>query len=64
MNDEYKSRFDFSQIGQAYRNNLASTFLDAVRRFFEDPVNIERFKKWQAEQEKEASNGKVSKRRG
>lgn len=64
MSDIHKPRIDFSQIGQADLNNLASTFLDAAKRFYEDPANIERFEKWRAEREKEASNGKVSKRRG
>lgn len=50
MSTTNKPRIDFSQIGQADWNNLASTFLDAVKRFYEDPVNRERFEKWQKEQ--------------
>lgn len=64
MSGTHKPRIDFSQIGQADWNNLASTLLDAAKRFYEDPANIERFEKWKADKEKEASNGKVSKRRG
>lgn len=64
MSTPNKPRFDFSQISQADWNNLASTFLTAIERFYEDPANIERFEIWQAEREKEAANGKVSKRRG
>ncbi len=64
MSETNKPRIDFSQIGQADWNNLASTFLDAIERFYEDPVNRARFEEWQAkQQEKEVSNGKGSKRR-
>lgn len=64
MNGTHKPRFDLSQIGEADRHNLAVTFLDAVQRFYEDPANIARFDKWQAERKKEAGNGEVSKRHG
>ena len=64
MSTPNKPRFDLSQIGAADRLNLASTFLEAVQRFYEDPANIAKFEKWQAAREKEAANGKASKRRG
>ena len=46
-----RPRFDLSQIGEADRQNLASTFLKAVKRFYEDPANLERFEKWQAQRQ-------------
>lgn len=57
MNGTHKPRFDFSQIGAADRLNLSATFLDGVKRFYEDPANIARYEKWKAERAKEASNG-------
>lgn len=50
MSEMNKPRIDVSQIGQADWNNLASTFLKAAERFYEDPANRERFEKWQKEQ--------------
>ena len=46
-----KPRFDLSQIDEADRLNLASTFLEAIQRFYEDPANIARFEKWQAQRQ-------------
>lgn len=64
MNSMNAPRFDLSQMGTADRQILASSFLEAVKRFYEDPANHERFEKWKAAKGKEAGNGKVSKRRG
>lgn len=64
MSTSSKPRFDLSQIGAADRLNLAATFFEAMQRFYEDPANIARFEKWQAERNREVNNGKVSKRRG
>ena len=64
MSTPNKPRFDLSQIGTADRLNLAVTFYEAMQRFYEDPANIARFEKWQAERNREVNNGKVSKRRG
>lgn len=50
MGEPVKSRFDFSQIGEADRHNMCATFLDAIQQFYEDPANIARFEKWQQEQ--------------
>ena len=50
MDTARKSRFDLSQIGEADKHNLCATVLESVQRFFDDPVNRERFEKWQAEQ--------------
>lgn len=44
-----KPKFDLSQMGEADRHNLFSTFLDSVQRFYDDPANRERFEAWQAE---------------
>ena len=46
MDTEKRSRFDLSQMGEADRRNLASTCLEAVKRFYEDPENIKRFEAW------------------
>lgn len=43
-----KLNLDLSQIGEADKRNLCSTFLDAIERFYDDPVNREKFKQWQA----------------
>ena len=42
-----KSRFDLSQMGEADRHNLASTFCEACLRFYDDPKNHERFEECQ-----------------
>ena len=64
MTGTHKPHIDFSQLSQTDWNNLSSTFLSAVERFYEDPANMERFEKWKAGREKEVRDGKVSKRRG
>lgn len=46
-----KPRFDLSQMGEADRLNLASTCLDAVKRFYEDPANLARFEAWQSQRQ-------------
>ena len=46
-----KSRFDLSLIGEADKHNLSATFLDAVKRFYEDHANRERFEQWQAQRQ-------------
>ena len=50
MSTTNKPRIDLSQVGEADKRNLARTFLEAIERFYEDPVNRERFEKWQKEQ--------------
>lgn len=47
MSDTKKSRFDLTEIGNADRHNLRSTFYDAVKRFYDDPANRKRFEEWQ-----------------
>ena len=49
MDTPGKSRFDLNQMDEADRHNLSATFFDAVQRFYEDPVNCERFERWQAQ---------------
>lgn len=46
-----KSRFDFSLMGEADKRNLFSATLDAVRRFYDDPANREKFERWKTEQQ-------------
>lgn len=49
-----KSRFNFDEMGEADRRNLAATFLKAAEQFYDDPANVERFKQWQAQQKKKS----------
>lgn len=42
--------FDLSLMGEADKRILFSTFLDAVRRFYDDPANREKYERWKAEQ--------------
>lgn len=49
MNEEHKSRFDLSQIGEADKHNLCATFLEAIKQFYDDPANRESFERWQQE---------------
>ena len=51
MDTPGKSRFDLSQMGEADKHNLSATFLEAVQRFFDDPVNRERFENWQKQRQ-------------
>jgi|GEM_PF-4914569 hypothetical protein len=47
MNDSFeKQPFDLSQIGEADRINLCSTFLKAIMRYYADPTNQRRFEEW------------------
>lgn len=55
MDVPVKSRFDLSQMGEADRHNLAATFSEAAKRFFDDPANRERFERWQEQQKSRIS---------
>lgn len=44
-------QFDFSQVPPTDVRNLSSTFLTAVKRFYEDPKNLEDFEKWKAQRD-------------
>lgn len=50
MAPQKKPRIDLSQVGEADKRNLARTFLGAIERFYEDPVNLARFQAWRAQQ--------------
>ena len=50
MDNDKKCRFDLSEIGTADRRILFSATLDAVKRFYDDPVNIEKYERWKQEQ--------------
>lgn len=39
-------RFDLSAISEVDRLNIGATFFDAVQRFYENPVNLKRYRKW------------------
>lgn len=62
--DDGPIHIDISQIPAMEMQLLSATILEAAQRFYEDPENVRRFEAWRAAREKEASNGKVSKRRG
>lgn len=47
-------QFDFSQVPPADVRNLSITFLAAVKRFYEDPKNLEDFEKWKARRDQTA----------
>ena len=55
MDAPRKSRFNLQEIGEADKHNLSATFLDAVQRFFDDPVNRERFKAWREQRKSRVS---------
>lgn len=46
-----KPRIDYSQVSEADWRNLSATFLKAIQRFYEDPTNLDRFEKWQAQRQ-------------
>lgn len=39
-------KVDCSKISNTERKLLASTILDAVNRFYDDPVNVKKFNEW------------------
>lgn len=50
-----KSRFSLSEMGEADRHNLSTTFLASIERFYDDPANRERFERWQEQQKSRVS---------
>lgn len=46
-------QIDTSLIPKADVRNLASTFLEAVKRFYKDPENLTGFDEWKAAREQE-----------
>lgn len=48
-------QFDLSQVPPADVRNLSSTFLSAVKRFYEDPKNLRDFEKWKAQRANQTS---------
>lgn len=61
--DDGPIHIDTSQIPAVELELLCKATLDLVLQFYEDPENLRGFEEWRAAREKEASNGKVSKRR-
>ena len=51
MNAPRRLRFDLSQMGEADKHNLAATFCEAVKKFYESPENRKRFEDWQRERQ-------------
>ena len=39
-------KIDVAQIPQAEVQNLSMTFLGGVKKFYEDPKNLQRFEDW------------------
>lgn len=48
---------DVSKIPAADVRVLSSTVLEAVKRFYDDPINQRRFEEWQKEREKKNDGG-------
>ena len=46
-----QKRIRVDLIPETEAHNLAETFLDAVKRFYEDPRNEEKFREWQRQRE-------------
>ena len=46
MDAAKKQKIDFSQMGEADKRNLCTTCLEAVKRFYDDPTNRDRFERW------------------
>lgn len=44
-------KMDLSQIGKADTDNIGRTFLEAVRRFYDNPENTKAFENWKAKRE-------------
>lgn len=52
MTVEKSIRLDTSQISGADKRNLAATFYDAMKRFYDNPAHVKEFEKWQKEKRK------------
>ncbi len=50
MGAPQKSRFDLSKVGEDDKRSLSAVFLDAVKRFYDDPANCMKFSQWQQDQ--------------
>lgn len=46
-------KIDISQISQVEKRILASRFYEAIKVFYENPVNLQRFEEWQKEKGKQ-----------
>ena len=40
-------KFNYGNIPENEKKMIALTFLDAIRKFYSDPKNVEKFKEWQ-----------------
>ena len=49
---EKKVKIKFEDIPEFQTNQLVKATLDACKRFYSDPKNVERFEKWKAERDK------------
>jgi len=45
-------KIDISQLSQFQIDSLCRATLDACKRFYSDPKNVERYEKWKAEKDK------------
>lgn len=46
-------QIDTSLIPKADARNLASTFLEAIKRFYKDSENLKEFEEWKASRKQE-----------
>lgn len=46
-------KIDISQIGEVDRRILVSRFYEAIKTFYENPVNLQRFEEWPKEKGKQ-----------
>ncbi len=58
MDAQKQPRYDLSLMGNADKHNLAVTFLDSLQRFYDDPINRDRFEKWRRATESRSSVAK------
>lgn len=47
--------FDLSQMSDSDCQAICSTFLSEIRKFYADPENVKKFKRWEAAQKRKAS---------
>ena len=50
--NENRDKIHFEDIPEFQRNRLAKSLLEACRKFYSDPKNVEKFEKWKAEKAK------------
>lgn len=49
-----KLKISFDDIPEFERNQLVRATVEACKKFYSDPKNVERFEKWKAERDKKS----------